>query len=106
MDEHSASQVPQREHGQTPPMQSEHIEHGQRGQHGVNEAESQVGKRAPGAGNPGNFANNREKAVEAGRRGGQHSHGGGGAGNNPGNFANNRQRAAEAGRKGGMQPRR
>jgi general stress protein YciG len=62
--------------------------------------------RAPGAGNPGNFANNREKAVEAGRRGGQHSHGGGGAGNNPGNFANNRQRAAEAGRKGGMQPRR
>ncbi len=62
--------------------------------------------RTRGAGNPGNFANNREKAVEAGRRGGQHSHGGGGAGNNPGNFANNRQRAAEAGRKGGMQPRR
>jgi len=56
--------------------------------------------------NPGNFANNRAKAVEAGRRGGQHSHGGGGASNNPGNFANNRQRAAEAGRKGGMQPRR
>ena len=63
-------------------------------------------KRGPGSGNPGNFANNRKKAVEAGRRGGQHSHGGGGAGNNPGNFANNRQRAAEAGRKGGMQPRR
>jgi general stress protein YciG len=59
-----------------------------------------------GSNNPGNFANNREKAVEAGRRGGQHSHGGGGAGNNPGNFANNRQRAAEAGRKGGMQPRK
>jgi general stress protein YciG len=68
--------------------------------------ESRSTARVPGAGNPGNFANNREKAVEAGRRGGQHSHGGGGATNNPGNFANNRQRAAEAGRKGGMQPRR
>lgn len=27
--------------------------------------------------NPGNFANDREKASEAGRKGGQHSHGGG-----------------------------
>jgi general stress protein YciG len=70
------------------------------------EAETGAKPRSPGAGNPGNFANNRQKAVEAGRRGGQHSHGGGGASNNPGNFANNRQRAAEAGRKGGMQPRR
>jgi general stress protein YciG len=26
--------------------------------------------------NPGNFANDREKASEAGRKGGQHSHGG------------------------------
>ena len=51
--------------------------------------------------NPGNFANNHEKAVEAGRRGGKVSRGGGGAENNPGNFANNRNRAAEAGRKGG-----
>ncbi len=68
--------------------------------------EHKTGNRTPGSSNPGNFANNREKAVEAGRRGGQHSHGGGGAGNNPGNFANNRQRAAEAGRKGGMQPGR
>jgi general stress protein YciG len=68
--------------------------------------EHKIQTRTPGSSNPGNFANNREKAVEAGRRGGQHSHGGGGAGNNPGNFANNRQRAAEAGRKGGMQPRR
>ncbi len=65
-----------------------------------------TGEHKTGSSNPGNFANNRQKAVEAGRRGGQHSHGGGGAGNNPGNFANNRQRAAEAGRKGGMQPRR
>jgi len=70
------------------------------------ETEPQAPTRPRGAGNPGNFANNRQKAVEAGRRGGQHSHGGGGASNNPGNFANNRQRAAEAGRKGGTQPRR
>ncbi len=27
--------------------------------------------------NPGNFANNREKAVAAGQKGGQNSHGGG-----------------------------
>jgi uncharacterized protein len=48
--------------------------------------------------NPGNFANNREKAREAGRAGGTHQ----GKANNPGNFANNRQKAAEAGRKGGQ----
>ena len=29
-----------------------------------------------GKGNPGNFANDREKAAEAGRKGGQNSHGG------------------------------
>ena len=28
-------------------------------------------------GNPGNFANDREKASEAGRKGGMHSHSGG-----------------------------
>ena len=27
--------------------------------------------------NPGNFANDREKASEAGKKGGEHSHGGG-----------------------------
>ncbi|NQD80766.1 general stress protein [Pseudomonas seleniipraecipitans] len=43
--------------------------------------------------NPGNFANDRQKASEAGRKGGQHS---------GGNFANDRQKAAEAGRKGGQ----
>jgi general stress protein YciG len=53
-------------------------------------------------GNPGNFAQDREKASEAGRKGGEHSHGGGGAENNPGNFAQDRERAAEAGRKGGQ----
>ena len=42
--------------------------------------------------NPGNFANNREKAAEAGRKGGR---------NSGGNFANDRERASRAGRKGG-----
>ena len=36
------------------------------------------GGQAQGKGNnPGNFANNREKAVAAGQKGGQNSHGGG-----------------------------
>lgn len=43
--------------------------------------------------NRGNFANNPEKAAEAGRKGGKRS---------KGNFANNPERAAEAGRKGGQ----
>jgi len=43
--------------------------------------------------NPGNFANDREKASEAGRKGGQ---------NSGGNFANDRERASEAGRVGGQ----
>lgn len=43
--------------------------------------------------NPGNFANDREKASEAGRKGGQ---------NSGGNFANDREKASEAGRKGGQ----
>lgn len=51
-----------------------------------------------GKGNPGNFANDREKAREAGHIGGTHQ----GRENNPGNFANDRQKAAEAGRKGGQ----
>jgi hypothetical protein len=45
------------------------------------------------SGNPGNFAEDREKASRAGHVGGQHS---------PGNFAKDRERAAEAGRKGGQ----
>ena len=40
----------------------------------------------------GNFANDRERAAEAGRKGGEQSHGGGGAQNNPGNFAQDRER--------------
>ena len=43
--------------------------------------------------NPGHFANDRQKASEAGRKGGH---------NSGGNFANDRQRASEAGRKGGQ----
>ena len=39
-----------------------------------------------------NFAQDREKASEAGRKGGQHS---------GGNFKNDPQRASEAGKKGG-----
>nr|WP_297299736.1 general stress protein [uncultured Methylovirgula sp.] len=40
----------------------------------------------------GNFANDPERASEAGRKGGQAS---------GGNFANDRERASEAGRQGG-----
>jgi general stress protein YciG len=46
--------------------------------------------------NPGNFANDREKAAEAGRKGGQAS---------GGNFANDREKASEAGKKGGQNSR-
>ena len=40
----------------------------------------------------GNFAEDRERASEAGKKGGQHS---------GGNFKNDPQRASEAGKKGG-----
>jgi general stress protein YciG len=61
------------------------------------------------------FATDHELASEAGRKGGQASHGGGGAkqnhsevasgkGSDPNNFANDRQKASEAGRKGGQHP--
>jgi len=42
--------------------------------------------------NPGNFANDPERAAAAGRKGGH---------NSGGNFARNPQKASEAGRKGG-----
>jgi len=42
--------------------------------------------------NPGNFANNPQRAAEAGSKGGQQS---------GGNFKNDPQRASEAGKKGG-----
>ena len=43
-------------------------------------------------GGSGNYAENRERAAEAGRKGGQAS---------GGNFKNDPQRASEAGKKGG-----
>ena len=45
-------------------------------------------------GGSGNFAEDRQKASEAGKKGGQHSGGG--------NFANDREKASEAGKKGGQ----
>ncbi|ABU77427.1 uncharacterized protein ACUW6V_001434 [Cronobacter sp. 153480017-3] len=44
-------------------------------------------------GGSGNFAENREKASEAGKKGGQQS---------GGNFKNDPERASEAGKKGGQ----
>ncbi|GGD13647.1 general stress protein [Franconibacter pulveris 1160] len=44
-------------------------------------------------GGSGNFAEDRQKASEAGKKGGQHS---------GGNFANDREKASEAGKKGGQ----
>ncbi len=63
-------------------------------------------------GGSGNFANDRERASEAGKKGGQHSHQqsqsgshrgeqGGSHNTNTGNFANDREKASEAGKKGG-----
>ena len=58
------------------------------------------------------FAKDHELASEAGRKGGQASHGGGAKqnhsevasdkGSDSNNFANDRQKASEAGRKGGQ----
>ena len=81
------------------------------------ERKNQPQQQAEHRGGSGNFAENREKASEAGRKGGEHSQGGGqqGSGVQPGsqqqaehrggsgNFAENRDKASEAGRKGGEQ---
>lgn len=48
-------------------------------------------------GGSGKFAEDRERASEAGRKGGQHS---------GGNFKNDPQRASEAGKKGGKSSNR
>lgn len=62
-------------------------------------------------GGAGNFANDPQRASEAGRKGGKQSHGkqqsqsGGSHGQQQGgsgNFANDPQRASEAGRQGGQ----
>jgi general stress protein YciG len=64
-------------------------------------------------GGSGNFANDPQRASEAGKKGGEHSHGGGsqqqsgsqsepgGSRSGSGNFANDRDKASEAGKKGG-----
>jgi len=54
---------------------------------------NQTGDNSMSNSNPGNFANDRQKASEAGKKGGQES---------GGNFANDREKASEAGRKGGQ----
>lgn len=55
------------------------------------------------------FSKDHELAAEAGRKGGEHSHGGHSSGGDDngghgrgGNFASDRERASEAGRKGGQ----
>ncbi|MCE0491307.1 general stress protein [Pantoea sp. Mb-10] len=52
-------------------------------------------------GGSGNFAEDKQKASEAGKKGGQHSSNGGG-----GNFKNDREKASEAGKKGGSSSHR
>jgi general stress protein YciG len=47
--------------------------------------------------NSGNFSNDREKASEAGKKGGLAS-----GGNSAGGFSNDRQKASDAGKKGGQ----
>lgn len=47
--------------------------------------------------NSGNFAQDKKRASEAGKKGGSES---------PGNFKNDPQRASEAGRKGGSRSKR
>ena len=66
-------------------------------------------------GGSGNFAKDHERASEAGRKGGEHSHQQNQSGGDtrqqgdhkkqsggPGNFADDRERASEAGKKGGQ----
>ena len=67
-------------------------------------------------GGSGNFANDPERASEAGKKGGENSHGGsqkgsgsqsesGGSRGGSSNFANDREKASEAGKKGGESSR-
>lgn len=69
-------------------------------------------KEAQHRGGQGNFAEDRERAAEAGRKGGEHSHGqerspgqpgqsASGHDNRGSNFRDNPEKASEAGRKGG-----
>lgn len=65
------------------------------------------------SGNPGSFSQDRERASEAGRKGGEHNHGGhstketsksssSGGEHSARGFAKDPQKASEAGRKGGQ----
>ena len=62
-------------------------------------------------GGSGNFANDPQRASDAGKKGGEHSHGGQqsqssgskGQQGGSGNFADDPKRASAAGRKGGQQ---
>lgn len=52
-------------------------QHGRKGAHGAAEGKKGVSQETVGSGkahDPNNFANNRERAAEAGRKGGQQSH--------------------------------
>jgi len=51
-------------------------------------------------GGSGNFADDKQKASEAGKKGGQSSNSGGG------NFKDDREKASEAGKKGGQSSKR
>lgn len=51
--------------------------------------------------NPGNFSNDRQKASDAGRKGGQASGSNNAGGKGSSSFANDRQKASDAGKKGG-----
>lgn len=66
----------------------------------------------PNRGGSGNFADDPQRASEAGRKGGEHSHGKQASGHQPasnqqgngssGGFADNHSKASEAGKKGGQ----
>ncbi len=68
-----------------------------KGWHGDPEGHAQAGSKGGQSqgkeNNPGNFANDPQKASEAGKKGGSVS---------GGNFKNDPERASEAGRKGGQ----
>ena len=49
----------------------------------------------------GVFSGDREKAAEAGKKGGQHTQAGSDSTSKGGNFATDREKASEAGKKGG-----
>jgi general stress protein YciG len=69
-------------------------------------ASTHGGSGGKGASKGGNFANDPERAAQAGKKGGQHSHDGGGKTSKDGNFATDHEKASEAGKKGGERSHR